>query len=322
MVGNMIFNDLELTFRTQASPSTGMGSIDGLVLDPNGDPIDGAIVSIEGTTFSTTTDAIGNFYFLNVPIGRYNLTIKRKGYEDKTASISVFDGTHTNVPATTMIKASEGPDDEGIPLFLILIIVIVVVLIILLLVGLKKRKPKDHYDGGTSDPIIQQTHEEPEEQDEPGELEEPKELGELEELEEPKELGELKELEELGELGEPTEPEEPGLPAYFQCPECGTKMIYEATTCPGCGVVFATEGEEKNAPSEEEPAHFQCPECGTDVKYDATSCLACGVGFASEEEEKDTVSEKEPAYFQCPECGTNVSYDATSCPGCGVGFEG
>jgi predicted RNA-binding Zn-ribbon protein involved in translation (DUF1610 family) len=310
LAGNMIFNDLELTFRTQASPSTGMGSVDGLVLDPNGDPIDDAIVSIEGTAFSTTTDAIGNYYFLNVPIGRYNLTIKRKGYEDKTASISVFDGTHTNVPATTMIKASDGQDDEGIPIFLILIMVIIVAVVILVLVGLKKRKPKDHDDGRTSDSIIQQTHEEPEEQEEP------------EELEEPKELGELDELEELEELGEPREPEEPGLPAYFQCPECGTKMIYEATTCPGCGVSFAAEGEESNAPTEEEPAHFQCPECGTDLKYDATSCFACGVGFAAEEEEKDAASEKEPAYFQCPECGTKVSYEATSCPGCGVGFEG
>jgi hypothetical protein len=80
MAGNMIFNDLELTFRTQGAPSTGTGSVDGLVLDPNGDPIKGAIVTIEGTAFSTTTDAIGNFYFLNVPIGRYNLTIKSKSY--------------------------------------------------------------------------------------------------------------------------------------------------------------------------------------------------------------------------------------------------
>jgi cellobiose-specific phosphotransferase system component IIA len=69
---------------------------------------------------------------------------------------------------------------------------------------------------------------------------------------------------------------------YFDCPECGAKVEIHASSCPGCGVMFADEGAEM----------FQCPACDTLVNIDSKSCPGCGAMFVESEEE---VAVQEPA---------------------------
>ncbi len=62
---------------------------------------------------------------------------------------------------------------------------------------------------------------------------------------------------------------------YFDCPECGVKVEEHASSCPGCGVMFAEEGTEM----------FQCPACNTLVSIDSKTCPGCGAMFVESEEE-------------------------------------
>ena len=62
---------------------------------------------------------------------------------------------------------------------------------------------------------------------------------------------------------------------YFACPECGTNVEVHASSCPGCGVMFAEEGAEM----------FQCPACNTLVSIDSKTCPGCGAMFVESEEE-------------------------------------
>ena len=67
---------------------------------------------------------------------------------------------------------------------------------------------------------------------------------------------------------------------YFECPECGTRVLASASSCPKCGVLFAEEGAEM----------FQCPACNTLVSIDAKSCPGCGAVFVEPEAEEVTVA--------------------------------
>jgi cellobiose-specific phosphotransferase system component IIA len=62
---------------------------------------------------------------------------------------------------------------------------------------------------------------------------------------------------------------------YFACPECGANVDVRASSCPGCGVMFADEGAEM----------FQCPACNTLVNIDSSACPGCGAVFVESEEE-------------------------------------
>src|SRR5581483_4350035 len=63
-------------------------SVFGVVKDPNGAVIAGATVSIKnqetGIEQSTVTNATGNYSFVNVPIGQYELTISANGFTKST----------------------------------------------------------------------------------------------------------------------------------------------------------------------------------------------------------------------------------------------
>ena len=52
---------------------TGTGTIAGTVLDPDGQPLRHAQVSIDGTMLATTVDSLGRFSLPNVPSGRVML---------------------------------------------------------------------------------------------------------------------------------------------------------------------------------------------------------------------------------------------------------
>ena len=45
------------------------------------------IVSVKGTTLSTTTDATGHYYMKNLPVGKYVIEVKAMGYRTVTREI-------------------------------------------------------------------------------------------------------------------------------------------------------------------------------------------------------------------------------------------
>ncbi len=79
------------------------GTIKGTVKDINGNPLNGASVSIEGQSRGTTTDAAGN-YSLKVPAGTYTVLISYVGQAPQKNTVTVVAGgtTESNFSMTQM----------------------------------------------------------------------------------------------------------------------------------------------------------------------------------------------------------------------------
>ncbi len=52
-------------------------------------PLEGALVSLRGTSYTTTTDETGYFEMLKVGVGKYTLIVEKKGYEDFSKEIEI-----------------------------------------------------------------------------------------------------------------------------------------------------------------------------------------------------------------------------------------
>ena len=94
------------------------GSITGSVTDTaTGKPLTGATVTVSPSSFSSTTDANGNFTFPTVPIGIYQVTASMSGYVSQTTgALSIVAGKTTNLPfklsapPSAALVANAGPD--------------------------------------------------------------------------------------------------------------------------------------------------------------------------------------------------------------------
>ncbi len=61
------------------------GKITGIIIDADtNEPLIGANVMLEGTTYGSSTDFDGNYFILNIPPGKYNLIISYIGYQKQT----------------------------------------------------------------------------------------------------------------------------------------------------------------------------------------------------------------------------------------------
>ncbi len=88
------------------------GDVQGTVVDyVKKTPISGAVVSIEGTSFSALTDANGAFSFLKVPNGTYNMKMSHAEYLDKGASVVVVGGKIAEISCEmnpAIVRSSQG----------------------------------------------------------------------------------------------------------------------------------------------------------------------------------------------------------------------
>lgn len=90
--------DLAVSAATGAEP-TPTGNLEGTVTDAEtGSGIEGAAVSIDGTNYSTTTDADGNYSFIDIPVGTYTVTAAADGYisQSKEATVNENETTVLN----------------------------------------------------------------------------------------------------------------------------------------------------------------------------------------------------------------------------------
>lgn len=71
-----------LVFSTNFVQVGVVGKISGLVEDgKTGKPIVGATVRINGTSLVTKTDVDGEFFVINLPVGKYDISVTSVGYE-------------------------------------------------------------------------------------------------------------------------------------------------------------------------------------------------------------------------------------------------
>jgi iron complex outermembrane receptor protein len=83
---------LGLVFTCFLSFAQGQVAIEGSIKDEASRPVQGGIVRLLNTGFSTKTDPDGSFVIHNVPSGRYTLYVSAQGYEDKYTTALVQQG--------------------------------------------------------------------------------------------------------------------------------------------------------------------------------------------------------------------------------------
>ena len=109
---------LILCFATVSYAQTFRGGIQGTVTDPNGAVIPGAEVTITnpetGLTRTTQTDSEGGYLVSELPIGTYQVTVKKAGFHDLTVrnvKVEVSTTTRADVP----LLVAGGVDVMDIP---------------------------------------------------------------------------------------------------------------------------------------------------------------------------------------------------------------
>lgn len=91
----------------------GPGNISGSVRDAyNSQGINGAMVSVDGTDYSATTDNDGYYIISNIPVGTYNVTATAEGYVSETKEATVNENLTTTVDFNL---AAEGDQTDPEP---------------------------------------------------------------------------------------------------------------------------------------------------------------------------------------------------------------
>ena len=84
------------------------GTLAGYVRDyVSGDPIQGAVVSVAGTTSSTLTDLTGRFVLDDLPPGRHLVTTDHLAFEERTDSVTIFSEETVDIEVRMATEALE-----------------------------------------------------------------------------------------------------------------------------------------------------------------------------------------------------------------------
>ncbi|TVR42202.1 MAG: T9SS C-terminal target domain-containing protein [Bacteroidia bacterium] len=79
---------------------TSLGSLEGNVTDPDGNPINQAHVTLEGTNFSAQTFANGSYVMQYIPEGQYDATISKAAFMSQTHQVTIVEGQTTTLNVT------------------------------------------------------------------------------------------------------------------------------------------------------------------------------------------------------------------------------
>jgi hypothetical protein len=107
-VGAFLILGLSLLFAAVPGQAQSSGSIEGVVKDPSGAAIVGAVVEVSypvsGFHRETATGSAGEFRFTNMPFNPYHLTVTVAGFEAYTQDVDV----RSSVPTTVQINLKIG----------------------------------------------------------------------------------------------------------------------------------------------------------------------------------------------------------------------
>jgi len=81
-----------------------LGTLSGRVVLGDGRPADLVRVTLEGTSFKTTTDASGRFNLINVEPGRYRVAFQSSGYELYSEQVSIGSGGITSLTQDVVLQ--------------------------------------------------------------------------------------------------------------------------------------------------------------------------------------------------------------------------
>jgi hypothetical protein len=99
--GGAVLQDLMLLMSTE-------GTLAGYVRDyVTNDPIQGAVVSVAGTTSSTLTDLTGRFILDDLPPGRHLVTTDHLAFEERTDSVTIFSEETVDIEVNMATEALE-----------------------------------------------------------------------------------------------------------------------------------------------------------------------------------------------------------------------
>ena len=93
--------------------STETGSITGFVKDDSDNGIEGAQCSVETTaqskSYTGTTDSTGMYEIVNIPVGTWNMTVSRTGYQTNTTSVTIIANEEIEVSTITLTEGTPTP---------------------------------------------------------------------------------------------------------------------------------------------------------------------------------------------------------------------
>ncbi|NLX46793.1 MAG: hypothetical protein GXY70_01275, partial [Euryarchaeota archaeon] len=121
LAGNVM--TVNWTFSTMS-----VGSIQGVLVDGDGDPLAGISVHLSGGDIATT-DSQGNFAFDQVIAGNYTLTVDADGYEPMSLNVTVENDGPTDLGEIALVSTGE-EDGGGSSIWLYAIIAIVVLAVV------------------------------------------------------------------------------------------------------------------------------------------------------------------------------------------------
>ncbi|HOY85777.1 MAG TPA: carboxypeptidase regulatory-like domain-containing protein, partial [Candidatus Syntrophosphaera sp.] len=115
LTGTRSYNRANVRFSINVS---GMAALNGTVTS-GGIPVNDVDIVIEGTTYATQTDLLGQYSFPFVPTGNYNVTASKLGYEsqtlpvtlvaDETTTLNFVLNTSSSVNVTGFVVGSDQP---------------------------------------------------------------------------------------------------------------------------------------------------------------------------------------------------------------------
>src|SRR2546422_6617850 len=85
------------------------GAVSGTVTEPDGQPLSGVVVAVQGLALSVATNAIGRYILPRVPAGQQLLQFRRVGYAAREVTVTVTAGT----PATADAVLDPQPIELG-----------------------------------------------------------------------------------------------------------------------------------------------------------------------------------------------------------------
>ncbi len=133
LAGNAIH--LNWTFRT----TVGTGSLTGVLVDQDGDPIANVTVRVGDRT--AMTDELGRFVLNDLAPGNYVLTVDEEGYEMYSGIVTLVPGETEELGELTLVTEGAGEEDDGGSLPIYAIVAIVALLAVAIaVVFLRKKK--------------------------------------------------------------------------------------------------------------------------------------------------------------------------------------
>jgi len=100
LAGQTVTVDFQLQLAT--------GTIQGTVKDTNNQPIEGATVSVEGTSLQTTTNSQGYYQITDVPAGTRTVTASKTGYNSQSKTVNVLAGQTVTVDFQLQLVTATG----------------------------------------------------------------------------------------------------------------------------------------------------------------------------------------------------------------------